>query len=323
VAKEIFDAFRKDGFMVGTYFSKPDWHCPYYWWPYFPPKDRNVNYDPAKHPDKWNAFKDYTYNQIEELMTGYGKIDVLWLDGGWVRPLSSVDTTVDWQRGIKYDQDIDMARIAAMARGYQPGLMVVDRTVSGEYENYVTPEQTVPKQPLPYPWESCITMGDSWSYVPGDQYKSANTVIHLLLQIISRGGNLLLNIGPSPLGDYSDTAYSRLKEIGGWMKVHGEGVYATKPLAPYEDGNILYLQSKDKKAIYVHVLSDKTDEVVLPASITLRNISLTRTAKIILIDAAKEKINYQVEDGNTILVIPTSLQNKTAGKYAVSFKIIL
>jgi len=323
VTKEIFDAFRKQGFMTGAYFSKPDWHSPDYWWPYFPPKDRNVNYDPAKHPDKWNAFKEYTYNQIKELMTGYGKIDVLWLDGGWVRPLSSVDTTVDWQRGIKYNQDIDMPRIAAMARSYQPGLMVVDRTVSGEFENYVTPEQTVPAEPLPYPWESCITMGNSWSYVPNDHYKSTNTIIHLLLQIISRGGNLLLNIGPSPSGDYSDTAYSRLKEIGAWMKVHGEAVYATKPLAPYEDGNILYLQSKDKKTVYVYILSDKNDDVLLPASINLENIVLSKNSKVVCLDEPKEKIVYKTGNDATVLIIPALLQDKPAGKYAVAFKIIL
>jgi len=323
VTKEVFDAFREEGFMTGAYFSKPDWHSPDYWWPYFPPKDRNVNYDPKKYPERWNAFKDYTYNQIKELMTGYGKVDVLWLDGGWVRPLSSVDTTIEWQRGIKDDQDIDMARIAKMGRSYQPGLMVVDRTVSGEFENYVTPEQTIPHEPLPYPWESCITMGDSWSYVPNDNYKSSNTIIHMLLKIISRGGNLLLNIGPSPMGDYSDTAYSRLKEIGAWMKVHGEAVYGTMPLAPYEDGNVLYLQSKDKKTIFVYMLSDKTDEVVLPAGISLKNIALNKKSRIVYMDAPKEKIKFQTADGATVLNIPAKLQNKVAGKYAVAFKITL
>ena len=103
-----------------------------------------------------------------------------------------------------------------------------------------------------------------------------------------------MNIGPSPLGDYSDTAYSRLKEIGAWMKVHGEAVYSTIPLAPYEDGNILYLQSKDKKTMYVYVLSDKTDDVVLPASINLKNITLNKNSKIVFMDAPKEKINFDV-----------------------------
>ena len=322
VTKEIFDAFRKDGFLTGAYFSKPDWHSPDYWWPYFPPKDRNVNYDPAKYPDRWNAFKDYTYNQIKELMTDYGKVDVLWLDGGWVRPLSSIDTTVEWQRGIKFNQDIDMARIAKMARTYQPGLMVVDRTVSGEFENYVTPEQTIPNKPLDYPWESCITMGNSWSYVPNDEYKSANTIVHLLLRIVSRGGNLLLNIGPSPLGDFSDTAYDRLRDIGSWMKMHGEAVYNTKPLAPYEDGNVLYLQSKDSKTVFVYVLSaEKNDDVVLPESINLKSISLNKKSKIVCLDTPKEKIKFTSTGDASVINVSAALQNKVAGKYAVAFKI--
>src|SRR5882672_823831 len=187
VTKEILSAFRKEGFMTGTYFSKPDWHSPFYWWPYFPPKDRNVNYDPKKYPEKWNDFKNYTFNQIKELMSDYGSVDILWLDGGWVRPYTTIDKSVDWQRTIPYNQDIDMSKIAKMARTYQPGLIVVDRTVAGEFENYVTPEQTVPKQPLDHPWESCMTMGNSWSYVPNDHYKSTNELIHLLIKIVSRG----------------------------------------------------------------------------------------------------------------------------------------
>ncbi len=239
VAKAIFDAFRADGFMTGAYFSKPDWHSPDYWWPYFPPKDRNVNYDPAKYPDNWAAFKKYTYNQIEELMTGYGKMDVLWLDGGWVRPLSTIDPAVDWQKSIPYDQDVDMPAIAAMARSHQPGLIVVDRSVPGEFENYRTPEQTVPAHPVDDPWESCITMGNSWSYVPHDHYKSTTQIVQLLIRIVSRGGNLLLNIGPSPDGDWDDTAYARLKEIGAWMAINSEAIYSTHPIRPYASAQYL------------------------------------------------------------------------------------
>ncbi|MEO8414158.1 MAG: alpha-L-fucosidase [Ginsengibacter sp.] len=321
IAKEVFDAFRKDGFMIGAYFSKPDWHCPYYWWPYFPPKDRNVNYDPKKYPDRWNDFKNYTYNQIQELMMGYGSMDILWLDGGWVRPKSTVDTSVEWQRGITYDQDIDMARIAKMARTNQPGLLVVDRTVSGKFENYVTPEQTIPSTPLEHPWESCITMGNSWSYVPNDHYKSSNELVHMLLKIVSRGGNFLLNIGPSPEGDWSDTAYNRLKEIGVWMKVHADGVYNTIPLAPYEDDHIVYLQSKDKKYRYVYVLSDKTNDVVLPASITISKIALTKKNTIVLMDTPKEKIKWKPSGDGIIIQVPSKLRNKVAGNYAIAFKI--
>jgi alpha-L-fucosidase len=125
VADEIFKAFRKQDFMIGAYFSKPDWHSPYYWNPYFPPKDRNVNYDPAKYPERWQHFKDFTFNQIRELMSNYGKIDILWLDGGWVRPLNKSDSVTAREMGSKYNQDIDMPKIAQMARAKQPGLIMV------------------------------------------------------------------------------------------------------------------------------------------------------------------------------------------------------
>ena len=140
-------------------------------------------------------------------MSGYGKMDILWLDGGWVRPLSTVDRNIDWQKGIVYDQDVDMKRIATMARSYQPGLIVVDRSVGGEFENYTTPEQEVPNAPLSHPWETCMTMGNSWSYVPGDHYKTAHQLVQLLVKIVSRGGNFLLNIGPGPDGDWDPVAY--------------------------------------------------------------------------------------------------------------------
>jgi len=143
IAQEIFQAFRARGLWAGAYFSKPDWNSKDYWWPYFPPKDRNTSYDPARYPERWERFKRFTHLQIQELMENYGRLDILWLDGGWVRPLSSIDTAVSWQASIPYEQDIDLPALAAMSRARQPGLLIVDRTVSGEFENYVTPEQQV------------------------------------------------------------------------------------------------------------------------------------------------------------------------------------
>ncbi len=259
VAKEIFDAFRKENFMIGAYFSKPDWNTDHYWWRYFPPKSRNVSYDPKKYPEKWDGFKKFTYNQVKELMSEYGRMDILWLDGGWVRPLSSIDTSVEWQRTIPYDQDIDMPRIAAMARDYQPGLLVVDRTVHGEYENYVTPEQAVPDAYLPYPWESCITMGNSWSYVPNDKYKSSRKIIHLLTDIISKNGSLLLNIGPGPDGEWDPVAYERLQQVGAWMKTNSEAIYETEadPGLPKQGNWVFTRKGKTVYAIYQTAENEK------------------------------------------------------------------
>jgi alpha-L-fucosidase len=320
VAKEVFDAFRKDDFMIGAYFSKPDWNCEQYWWPYFPPKDRNVNYDPALHPERWQAFKDYTYNQIQELMTGYGRMDLLWLDGGWVRPLSTVDPAVDWQRSIPYDQDVDMARIAGMARSHQPGLIVVDRSVPGEFENYTTPEQQVPSHPMQDPWESCITMGNSWSYVPHDHYKSATQLIDLLVKIVSRGGNLLLNVGPSPDGEWDDTAYSRLQDIGAWMKINGEGIYNSKPKRPYTSGDNIYLtQSKDGTVTYAFYLGENKD-IVLPAEISIDGLDAAHNSRITLL-GYKGNLKWQRNGKKLTILIPPALQHKVIGQHGVTFKI--
>ena len=318
VGKETTDAFRKQGFKIGTYFSKPDWHCDSYWWPYFPPKDRNVNYDPKKYPERWQQFKDFTYKQIEEILTGYGKVDILWLDGGWVRPQKTIDPNIDWQKSIPYDQDIDMAKIAAMGRSHQPGLIVVDRSVTGEFENYRTPEQEIPAVPLAYPWETCMTMATSWSYVPGDIYKPAGTIIHYLVDIVAKGGNYLLNVGPSPLGDYDTVAYSRMKEIGAWIKVNGDAIYATRPIAPYKEGNICFTQNKDKRVNAIYLASK--EETSLPEIIKIKGIRPTKKATIKLL-GVENKLKWKTENGETAIMIPASLQKSPPCKYAWTFTI--
>ena len=297
VAKEVFSAFRNQGFMTGAYFSKPDWNTKDYWWRYFPPKDRNVSYDPKKYPQRWEDFKTFTYNQIQELMTGYGTMDILWLDGGWVRPKSSIDTTVEWQRTITHNQDIDMPKIAAMARTHQPGLLVVDRTVHGEYENYVTPEQQVPATYLPYPWESCITLGNSWSYVPGDQYKSSRKVIHMLTDIISKNGNLLLNVGPGPDGEWDTLAYNRLEAIGKWMKINAEAVYESEadPNLPRQGKWAFTRKGTDVYAIYQvaeNEMIENSLSVNLPAGVKVKGVSVM---------GGPQKVKFTQNGGQVVL----------------------
>ncbi|GAA4467596.1 alpha-L-fucosidase [Nibrella saemangeumensis] len=315
VAKGVFNAFRNQNFMVGAYFSKPDWNTPTYWDPYFPPKDRNVTYSPKRYQDRWQKFKDFTYNQIEELMTGYGKVDILWLDGGWVRPASTIDTTISWQKTIPYDQDIDMARIARMARSHQPGLLVVDRTVTGEFENYVTPEQSIPDQYMPIPWESCMTMGNSWSYIPKENFKSAHRLIQTLVDIVAKNGNLLLNIAPGPDGEWHPEAYQRLQEIGRWMATNGESIYGTKPVAPYRQGQWAYTEKGP--VTYLTYLPKEGER--LPETITLTNRSAGSGARVTLLGYNKP-LNAQRKAEGLIVSLPEKARQQFAGQPAWVFK---
>ena len=257
ITKDIVDAFRDEGMWIGLYFSKPDWHNDDYWAHEWATPDRNVNYDIYENPQRWAKFKDFTYNQIYELTHNYGDIDILWLDGGWVRPEWSLnEETIEWLGCYARIQDIDMPRISAMARKDNPDLIIVDRSVGGKYENYRTPEQQVPDKLLSYPWETCMSMGDSWSYVENDNYKSTRQLIHTLIDIVAKGGNYLLNVGPDADGQLPEVALQRMKEIGEWLNKNGYAIYGTRPLYPYANGNVRYTQSKDGKHKYKITLND-------------------------------------------------------------------
>jgi alpha-L-fucosidase len=322
VTKEIFDAFRKQGFMIGAYFSKPDWHNENYWWPNFATPDRNVNYDIKKYPERWQKFVEFTHNQIMELMTGYGRVDILWLDGGWVRV--KTDTEIrEAMFSARYatrpqSQDINMPELVRKAREKQPGLIVVDRAVEGPYQNYLTPENQVPGKLLPYPWESCIIMGGGWSYAFNAKYRSAHELIHMLADIVAKGGNLLLNIAPSPEGTWDDEAYARLREIGAWMKVDGEAIYNSRPLAPYREGKMGYTQLKDGTA-YALYLAD-VNEKTLPAQIRLSTITPARNAAVTLL-GTKENLRCEKRGNEVFVLIPESLQKNPPCEHAWVIKI--
>jgi alpha-L-fucosidase len=299
VTKYVFDAFRKQNFMIGAYYSKPDWHSEYFWWPKYATPDRNVNYDIRKHPWRWNKFKEFTHNQISELMNEYGKIDILWLDGGWVRPLETVNAEVrSWGASIPpWSQHIDMPVIADMARKAQPGLLIVDRTVHGPYENYQTPEQTIPKDKLDYPWESCITLGNAWGYVPNDDFKTSAKVIHTLVEVVAKGGNLLLGVGPDAQGLLNETQLNRLKEIGAWLSKNGESIYNTRTVSVFKSENTFFTQSKEGKRYAITCLPENEK---LPSIITWKG-NRPKKGSVMKLLGSDIKIKWK-SDGDVVSV---------------------
>lgn len=228
ITKNVFNAFREQGLGIAAYFSKPDWHSPYYWAPGMERgsfTDRNPSYDPEEYPWLWEEFTKFTHKQMLELVSNYGPLDILWLDGG----------QVDGKK-----QNIKLAEVVKKARQIKPDLLVVDRTIGGEFENYLTPEQTVPEQAINVPWESCITIGKTFCYRYDDHYKSLEEIIHLFIEIVAKGGNLALNVSPQPDGRFPIEAIERMKGLGKWLDVYGEAIYKTRICAPYFTGKFAF-----------------------------------------------------------------------------------
>lgn len=318
VAKYVFDAFRKEGMMIGAYFSKPDWHSENYWWPVYATPDRNNNYDIRKFPWRWQKFKNYTFNQISELMNDYGKMDILWLDGGWVRPLETVNDEVrSWGAKIpEWSQDIDMPKIAAMARKAQPGVLIVDRTVHGPYENYQTPEQRVPDKKIDNPWESCITLGGAWGYVPNDVPKPASKVISQLIEVVAKGGSLLLGVGPTADGVLQPQMVDRLYEIGSWLKNNGEAIYNTRTLNIYKDGDVYFTKAKTGGKTYALLPLDDVNS--FPSTVTWGENLPRKGSKIKLLQTG-EHLKWTIRDKKVSIKLPASIVNKSLPALAFSF----
>lgn len=303
VTKHIFDAFRKKDFMIGAYFSKPDWHSDYYWWRYLPTPNRNVNYSIKKHPERWEKFQQFTFNQIQELMTGYGDIDILWLDGGQVAK--------------RNNQDIRMDKIAAMARQHHPGMLVVDRTIKGEYENYQTPEGEIPHTQLDIPWETCMGM-NGWGWQRDDRWmKSLNKIIASLIEVVAKGGNYLLGFGPTGEGEFDQKQTESILAIGKWLDVNGKAIYATRPTKHYNDGNVWFTADKNGRTMYaIYALPDKQKETPQVIEWTT-NIPLKN--KVTLLQNGR-RVKCEV-DGNKVKIhLPKDIDRKSSMAFSFEVK---
>ena len=291
IAKEVFEAFRARDIKPGAYFSIPDWHSNDFWWRRFPPKSTRANYKASEHPEKWAAYQDFVAAQLDELTSGeYGDLFLMWYD----MPVTddSKEARYDWER------------FAGIVRGNQPGMIMVARGQHDIYENYQTPEQTIPEKALDCPWESCVTMTYSWSYRPGAEYKSVKELLTMLVQIVSRGGNFLLNVGPGPDGTLEEAAYDRLRGIGDWMQVNAEGIYATKAIAPYQDGKVYYTAKGD--FVYAFYIPEEGEP--MPAEIVIPSFVPTGTRGVTMPGFGKALKWKKAEGGGMAVTLPASLR---------------
>ncbi len=252
LVREYLDAFREEGLKVGLYNSLLDWHHPDY--PIdrlHPLRDSGVTRDDTY---DFSRYVDYLHGLVRELLTNYGKIDILWLD------FSYDDMTGEAWRAQE---------LVNMIRSLQPDIIINNRLTTGhtnlktglQMGDFSTPEQIIPSSGMvdaqgnPLPWEACITINESWGYSSGDHNcKNPTDIIHMLVECVSKNGNLLLNVGPDPKGEIPDEHVDILEQVGRWMRKNSESIYGCgssdlpKPeWGRYtQNGNILYAHILDK-----------------------------------------------------------------------------
>ena len=236
---EYVDAVRAARIGVGFYYSFLDWRFQAYW------------DGPRKNPTGFAKLVDYTHAQVEELMTLYGKIDILWYDGAWR------NYSLPGWGFIPTDSELVEAwrskELNAMVREINPDIVINDRSYLPE--DYGTPEQTI--TPQDRTWELCDTMGDFWGAAPQDlNRKTAREIITRLITCVSQGGNMLLNIGPNADGSIQDWQRENMERIGDWMDKHNEAIYGCggEWAYPFNHGLAPWKTTRKGKALYIHLL---------------------------------------------------------------------
>ena len=260
--KPMVEAFRRRGMKVGFYHSLIDWHHP----------DFVIDdlHSMRNHPDRerlnagrrQKSYIEYLHGQARELLTRFGRVDLLFYDFSY-RP---------GERGRSPDltgkgrDDWNSRELIALTRKLQPDILVNDRLDLHEVEggwDYMTPEQFLPRDPVtvggrPVLWETCQTFSGSWGYHRDEtSWKSVEQLIRMLIEVVSKGGNLLLNVGPTARGEFDDRALERLRGMGEWMKRHGRSIYgctmAPGEFAAPQDCRLTY--NPRSRRIYLHVFA--------------------------------------------------------------------
>jgi len=251
--KPMVEAFRAEGLHAGFYHSLLDWHHPDYPVDRYHPMFNNLEFRKSAANRDVRKYAEYLHNQVRELLTQYGPIDSLFMDFSF--PGENGKGRNDWQS----------EKLLRMIRELQPQIIVDDRLdlldVPGGWD-YRTPEQTMPREWVsmngqPVPWETCQTFSGSWGYHRDEAtWKSVRQLVVMLIETVSKGGNLLLNVGPTARGTFDERAKVRLMGIGAWMKDHDRSIYScTQAPADFKTPkNCLLTYNPAAKRLYVHVL---------------------------------------------------------------------
>jgi alpha-L-fucosidase len=255
----MVDAFRNEGFKTGFYHSVIDWRHPEFPVDGLHPMRENLAFREAAQQRDIRKYADYLHGQTRELLTQFGKIDIIWFD------FSYSQRDWGWAKG-KGKDDWQSERLMAMVRELQPGILVNDRLeVGGDFK---TPEQYQPAGRMtvdgqPVTWEACQTLNGSWGYDRDNlDWKPSVMLIRMLADTVSKDGNLLLNVGPTARGEFDLQAAQRLQDIGAWMHLHGRAIYGCGPSEFTPPPDCRYTQNG--KRLYLHLFAWPFRHVHLP-----------------------------------------------------------
>lgn len=259
--KEYVDAFRAEGLRIGFYYSLLDWHHPHFTIDVRHPRRNDPDAQQQNQGRDMKIYAQYMRDQVTELLTNYGKIDILWFDFSYDRPEPHMQGWHDWMRG-KGKDDWEAEQLIATARALQPDIMIDNRT--DIEQDLWTPEQYQPMEWVKHPetgelvvWEACQTFSGSWGYYRDEMtWKSPEMLIHMLINTVSCGGNFLMNVGPTARGYLDYRAEEALAVYAGWMKYNSRAIYGcTMADAAFTAPRGCRLtQSRDGKRLYVHLM---------------------------------------------------------------------
>ncbi len=307
---ELRDACNKYGIRLCFYHSIMDWHHQDAQGPHYP----TYNTSEKSNPNFDNYVQNYLKPQVKELIENYSP-DVLWFDGEWI-PEWTHEHGVDmyqFVRNLKPEIIINN-RVDKGRQGMQ-GMTKTDQNYLGDFG---TPEQEILEGTSSFDWESCMTMNDTWGFKSwDDNWKSAEMLIHNLIDITAKGGNYLLNVGPTAEGLIPQPSVERLAEMGKWLEVNGEAILNTERYEQYKEGeNTYYTVSKDNQYVYAIITAWPEGNLQLTQVIP-------KTDSEIHLLGYEQPLNWHIDGDMTIIEIPEELndENNRPGDYAWSFSI--